>query len=109
MTLIKKIQLAGEQNNFDVNVTGDKRTYKYWKVSSRTGQRGLPYKAISGDDKMFTKLCSHLIQQRIGTQGYRYTSYIAGVSSRCEFIDGDFTYVVSNFGNSYMILVYKNK
>ncbi len=57
---------------------------------------------------MFPKLCKHLIQQRKGTQGYKYISYIAGVSSMCEFIDGDFTYVINSNGISYMILVYKN-
>ena len=109
MNLIKKIQLAAEQNNFDVYVTGSKREFKYIKVKSHTGQKGLPYKAITGDYRMFPKLCSHLIQTKKGTQGYKYTSYIAGVSSRCEFLDGDFTYVISSNGRSSMILVYKNK
>ena len=109
MNLIKKIQLAGEKNNFDVYVTGNKRDYKYLKVNSHTGQKGLPYKVVTGDGRMFRKLCVHLIQQRKGTQGYSYTSYIAGVSSRCEFIDGDLTYVISSIGRISMILIYKNK
>jgi len=108
MTLIQKIQLAGEQNKFDVFVTGDKRKFKYWNVAAHSRNKGLPYKAISGDDRMFSQLCSHLIQQRIGTQGYKYISHIAGVSSKCEFIDGGFTYVISTYGRGDMILVYKN-
>jgi len=108
MTLIQKIQLAGEQNNFDVFVTGDKRKFKYWNVKAHTRNRELPYKAISGDDKIFSQLCTHLIQQRKGTEGYKYISHIAGVSSKCEFIDGGFTYVISTYGRGDMILVYKN-
>jgi len=108
MTLIKKIQLAAEQNGFNVYVSGNKRKYKVWNVTSHSKMMGLPYKAIVGDCKVFDGLCSHLMQQRKGTQGYRYISHIAGVSSRCEFIDGDFTYVISNYGRGYMILVYKN-
>jgi len=108
MTLIKKIQLAAEKNGFNVYVSGNKRDYKIWKVATHSKMMGLPYKAIIGDDKNFDALCGHLMRQRKGTQGYRYISYIAGVSSRCEFIDGDFTYVVSTYGRGYMILVYKN-
>jgi len=109
MTLIKKIQLAAEQNNFEVCVTGDKRKYKYWNVAGHQGQRGLPFKAITGDNKMFRKLCAHLVQQREGTEGYKFDCRGAGIAYYCSFIDGDFTYVISTYGRGHMILVYKNK
>lgn len=107
MTLIKKIQLAAEQNNFEVWVTGDKRKYKYWSVAAHSIGRGKPYKAITGDNRMFASLCSHLIQQRKGTEGYKFT-WVSDISFKCEFIDGDFTYVISQVGGDHMILVYKN-
>ena len=109
MTLIKKIQLAAEQNNFEVYVTGDKRKLKFWNVGAHKGQRGLPYKAIVGDYKMFPKLCSNLVQKRKGTEGYKFDCRGAGIAYSCKFIDGQFTYVISSNGAGNMILVYKNK
>ncbi len=108
MTLIKKIQLAAEQNNFEVFVTGNKRTYKHWNVGGHNGGKGLPYKAIEGNGKMFDKMCAHLIQQRKDTKGYKFDCRGAGIAYWCEFIDGDFTYVISDYGRGPMILVYKN-
>jgi hypothetical protein len=109
MTLIKKIQLAAEQNNFEVYVTGDKRKLKFWNVGAHKGQRGLPYKAIVGNYKMFPELCSNLVQKRKGTEGYKFYCMGAGIAYSCKFIDGQFTYVISKNLAGSMILVYKNK
>ena len=108
MTLIKKIQLAAEQNNFELHVSGDKRRYKLWNVAAHTHGWGKPYKAITGDERMFSQLCSHLIQQRKGTEGYKFV-HGSDISFKCWFIDGDFTYVISQVGGDHIILVYKNK
>ena len=100
MTLIKKIQLAAEQNGFNVYVTGSQRNYKLLNIPLIKRNA---YKVITGDG-LFKEMCNHLIQTRQNTEGYRYICHIAGVSSNCVFIDGDLKYEIID---GKRILVYK--
>lgn len=108
MNLIKKIQLASNQNGFNVSITGDKKKFKRNHLGRHQRNFHRPYKImVSDNDRMFRKLMAHLIQNRKESKGYHFIDYNPGIEYACIIIDGDFKYILSEVYNSCLIMVYK--
>tara|TARA_R110000764_G_scaffold14461_3_gene41259 strand:+ start:650 stop:985 length:336 start_codon:yes stop_codon:yes gene_type:complete len=108
MNLTKKIQLAANQNGFNVSITGDKKKFLFNNLGTHQRNNGRPDKImVSDNNRIFSKLMTQLIQSRKESKGYKFINYKAGVEYACTIIDGEFKYILSQVCNSYLIMVYK--